>query len=364
MLLPDSMALVEPPLDVVPESERDNIMSDVHALGHFGAAGMVKSLQSRGLHWPNMISDCKRHVQQCSPCLKFNITARGFHPLQSITAALPFDHLAIDLIGPMPPHPAGLSYVLVIVDVCSRFVWLRALPDKTSHSIASTLFLIFSDFGFPKIIQSDNGTEFVNAVVKELLLRCNVAFRNVSPYHPRANGLAERHVRTTLQVLRKMLASPDGDWALHLPAVQVVINAKVHALHSSTPFSLMFGRPLNALADYTDVHAAPLSPSALASRMKILTDLVFPTINEKAAGAQASVRQRFDASNNITDGFPDGAVVMVLDPTRSKKLAPFYKGPYKIVRRNAGGAYVLADLLGAALPRPIPPSHLKLVSLS
>ena len=52
---------------------------------------------------------------------------------------------------------------------------------------------------------------------------------------------------------------------------------------------------------------------------------------------------------------------MVKDPTRSTKLQPFYEGPYKVLRRNRGGSYLLLDHDNTLLPRPAAPVHTKLV---
>jgi hypothetical protein len=43
-------------------------------------------------------------------------------------------------------------------------------------------------------------------------------------------------------------------------------------------------------------------------------------------------------------------------------LQPKYEGPFKVLKRNAGGTYVLQDSTGALLSRNSPPDHLKLIS--
>ena len=44
------------------------------------------------------------------------------------------------------------------------------------------------------------------------------------------------------------------------------------------------------------------------------------------------------------------------------KLQPRYEGPFKVLRCNKGGAYILEDNTGALLPRNFAPSALKLIS--
>ena len=51
---------------------------------------------------------------------------------------------------------------------------------------------------------------------------------------------------------------------------------------------------------------------------------------------------------------------MVLDPIQGDKFAPHYEGPYTVVRKNTGGAYILKDGTGTLLTRRYAPSQLKL----
>ena len=109
-----------------------------------------------------MRRDCFRCVASCDLCLRFNVGRTGFAPLRPIIAKFPFDHAAMDLAGPMPlTSPRGNNYVLVFVDVCTRFCLLRPLQSKLALCVAS-LWDIFCVMGFPLVLQSDRSAEFVN----------------------------------------------------------------------------------------------------------------------------------------------------------------------------------------------------------
>jgi transposase InsO family protein len=110
-----------------------------------------------------------------------------------------------------PLSSDGKKYCRVLVDICSRFVWLRALPDKKEHTVARALLDILFNFGLPKILQSDNGKEFVNKIVDEFANLANIDHRLITAYHPPANGAAERMVQTTSQVIYKQLCGRDQD---------------------------------------------------------------------------------------------------------------------------------------------------------
>jgi transposase InsO family protein len=104
---------------------------------------------------------CLRIAKECIDCQRFTTQKYGFHPLRLIAADLPMDHLAIDL-AQMKTSLCGHNYILVVIDICTRFAWLFALVDKSGASVSAALKALFAQCGKPLIIQSDNGSEFRN----------------------------------------------------------------------------------------------------------------------------------------------------------------------------------------------------------
>ena len=66
-----------------------------------------------------MRNDLKAHVQQCLECLRHDIRKQGFHPAKSVDADQVWDHVEIDLIGPVPINEEGHTYILTCVDILS-----------------------------------------------------------------------------------------------------------------------------------------------------------------------------------------------------------------------------------------------------
>ena len=282
-----------------------------HLAGHFGTTWITKSLIMDGKSWPGMHEEVRCHVSSCLPCQRYNIGKHGFHPLKAIHAELPFDHIAIDL-KQLPESRNGYNYILVIVDICTRFVFLRELRNKEAMTVAKALMKLFCDIGFPKIIQSDNGTEFVNEILKEIYKVSKIDHRLISAYHARANGLAERFVQTISQSILKILNGQLDAWDLH--------NNKIGALHNSTPFSLMFARPFNGFNDYRKEESKLLQPEEILKRSEYLHSLVYPAINEKVKAAQSRAMNLFNKKHGKNlihaDHFVPGSFVMVRDELR------------------------------------------------
>ncbi len=345
---------------VMDKEERRTLLQQAHEFGHLGSNAMATAILAKGVVWPKLREDCLHFVGRCGPCQHFNIARKGYHPLKAIHAELPGEHVSVDL-ATFPMSLSGNQFALIMVDICTRFVFLEALPNKEASTIAKVLFKWFCLIGFPKILQSDNGTEFVNEIAKLIAQKLNIDHRLTTPYHPRANGVAERHVQATKQALRKQVSGRPDTWDLHLPMVQLQLNAKAVSLHSSTPFSLFFGRSFAGLTDFSSAESHLLTEEALEHRLQYLTELVFPAVAEKSTATQQNMIERFNKSHRIRE-FPPGTFVMARDETVPDKMTPPFQGPYKVLERTTMGSYILADPTGENLPRHYAPSQLKSVT--
>lgn len=348
-----------------PENERKQLMLRAHLMGHFGAENIVKVLHNDGLHWKNMIVDAVELVKSCVACQKHNITRKGYHPLRPVYSYLPGDHWSMDL-AELPTTPNDNKYLLVLLDICTRFCILRCLPNKKAKTIAGTLVQVFSDFGYPRILQSDNGTEFKNVTMKLLTESTGIDHRLISPYHPQANGSAERWVKTAKIAIAKSVQGTGQDWDFYVPSVQLFINNKVSKRLNTPPFSLMFARKMNGFEDYRKKDpkkAVPLSYEELLERIDHMNQVVFPAIKDKTDKYVENMKKQFEKHNTIVDDFKEGSHVMAKVPTMTGSLNPVYDGPYTVIRKTRGGSYVLQDEMGLLMSRDYTPSELKPIDL-
>ena len=77
-----------------------------------------------------------------------------------------------------------------------------ALPTKEAHSVAVALRArVFAIFGSPRVLVSDNGSEFVNEIFANLLDVYKTVHRTTVAYHPSSNGLVERRNGTLGKIL-------------------------------------------------------------------------------------------------------------------------------------------------------------------
>jgi ribosomal protein L21E len=347
-----------------PDKEaRLKLMEEIHTFGHFGINHMINELKERGHSWKNMKKEVTNFVRACKTCSAHNSIRRGYHPIRSTLARLPMDQIAVDLAGKLRKSKEGYQYIMVVVDVATKYVWLRNLYSKQAKEIAVHLLSIFTEFGVPKIISSDRGIEFINQTMKLLKESFKFEHRVTSSYNPRANGICEREVQTTIRTLKKLIEGHDkDDWHLFIPSVQMALNCKRSARTNSTPFSLMMGRPHNHFADYSQVDVATLSEKELIDHWTQIHKKVYPKIYKQVKRYTKKINRKLDKKNRIVEFKPGDKVYIEIKPTTGSKLDKKWEGPYEVVRKNKGGAYKIKDEEGLLLRRVIPPSQMKLYS--
>ena len=64
----------------------------------------------------------------------------------------------------LPVTSAGNRYLLTVTDLFTKFIFLRALQDKSAKSVCKAVLDLFHSFGPPQRMINDQGREFVNAV--------------------------------------------------------------------------------------------------------------------------------------------------------------------------------------------------------
>jgi transposase InsO family protein len=368
---------------MLPEAKRPELLTRLHSELHRGADSLFKQVWREGFFWPSLRRECQQRVAHCRSCIAYNVAREGFHPMQSLQADAPFDHIAVDSLGPLTLTSRGNIYILVLVDVRSRFLVTRPLPDLSMATMARALYEIFTVFGPPKIMQSDNGSEYINRLVEELCQQAGVDKRRVAPFNPRANGLAEAFVKIVKTALKKTLGGDIADWDEALPGITFAINKHEGQSSKTAPFTMFFGRKANAWADYalaqimgpdiaqleTELDKLPDYDNAMAvQQRKQQRSIIEAAALDKVSDA---TRARQQHANSIADAkrksiarvYPKGAVVFVINQDISSKLDPLFVGPFSIDSRvGKSHAYKLLDQDGEPLERAVPISQLKWVS--
>ncbi|KAK7498343.1 hypothetical protein BaRGS_00010297 [Batillaria attramentaria] len=146
----------------------------------------------------------------------------------------------------------GYRYVLTLVDMATRFPEAIPLRNIDTASVAEALLTIFSRVGFPDQIVSDNGTQFVSDLMKEIYKLLSIKSVHTSPYHAQSNGMVERFNGVLKTMLRKVVQKHPSNWERYIPALLFAYRELPNESTGFSPFELLFGRrprgPMDILA--------------------------------------------------------------------------------------------------------------------
>ncbi|XP_045473436.1 uncharacterized protein K02A2.6-like [Harmonia axyridis] len=226
---------------VIPQSLRPKILNELHSTH----SGIIKTKQlARGYcWWPGISVDIENKIKNCSECNKFknNPAKFPFHPWEKTSK--PFERVHIDFAGPFMNR-----YFFILVDSYTRWPEIHVVKNMTVHTTIPLLRKIFSTFGLPAVLVSDNGPTFTSFEFKNFLRENGIFHKFSPPYHPATNGLAERYVQSFKGVL-KTLGQNERDIELNLSKFLINYRKMPHTITGVSPSYLMFGRDIRTRID-------------------------------------------------------------------------------------------------------------------
>jgi transposase InsO family protein len=122
----------------------------------------------------------------------------------------------------------GIRFLLVMIDIFSRFLWVRPLKSKKGEDVAEAIRDIFSEGRQPKIVRTDKGQEFRAKVVQAMFQEAGVRHRVTQNQEIKAN-YAERVIKTLKsRIFRYMLEQGDHRYIDQVQNFATSYNASKH----------------------------------------------------------------------------------------------------------------------------------------
>ena len=346
---------------VLPTEKRQKVIEFAHDSQWAMHMGYHKTLLRIQAHffWPGMTKDVSDYVRTCEPCQKHLYKKKSDRvPIVAVERAnQAFQQVNIDLIGPINPKSSrGHSYVLCLIDSCTK--WVEAVPLKTltAKEACNALLLLFCTIGIPSILVSDNATNFSAQLARELHDRLGIELRYSSPLHPESNGSVERWNATLKRMLHHIVNSgTPRDWDKRLPFLLWAYREIPNATTGISPYQLVYGK----------IGRGPL---AVLKESWTNEKLVLDHLNKPVQEYLEIVQRNLEAVSNVAQRNVDkaqtmyvenynqsaknkkfnvGDLVLVLLPSSTNKLLSTWQGPATVTACISSHSYRIALNNGA-----------------
>jgi len=335
---------------MLPSGLRNRVIRMAHDSIMIGHQGIAKRRDRVLLQfwYPRSTADIVRYCKSCDICqrtvAKGRVTKVPLGEMPIIET--PFERVVVDLIGEIKPKTdRGHKWILTVIDYATRYPEAVALKDISTETVAEALVEIYSRVGIPKEVLSDQGTQFVSNVMKEVSRLLSVRQLVTSPYHPICNGLVEKFNGTLKAMLKKVSSEKLQEWDRYIaPLLFAYRGVKQESLGFS-PFELLYGRsvrgPMEILRELW-------TKEGMEGEIKTTYEYVVDLRNRIAdtcelartelAKAQAKQKNYYN-KKALKRSLKIGGKALVLRADDNNKLLMHWQGPYIVTAKENENNY-------------------------
>ena len=183
---------------IIPDKKREEILKLIHE-GHLGF-NKCKMRAKETVYWLGIKEQLEQLILNCQLCLKYSRLKNKDMPHTALgheVPPVPWSKVATDIF-----HYKSQSYLL-IVDYTSRFPIVRKLKSMSAQHVAKHFKSIFSEYGWPDTLVSDNGLCYVAEIFTNLMKEYAVNHITSSPHYPQSDGLAKKFVQIVKNLFYK-----------------------------------------------------------------------------------------------------------------------------------------------------------------
>ncbi|GFT33575.1 retrovirus-related Pol polyprotein from transposon 412 [Trichonephila clavipes] len=326
---------------VLPRSRIPEVLKELHGSptgGHFGVMKTLHRVRER-FCWGKVRADVEQWCKSCDACSARKgpkIRSRG--KLHRYNVGAPFERIAFDILGPLPRTASGNKYLLVVMDYFTKWPEVYPIPDQEAPTVAEAVVQHWiSRYGVPLQLHSDQGRNFVSAVLKGVCELLGIDKTKTTPLHPQSDGMVERFNRTILNNLSLMVSKNQQDWDQKVPLFLLAYRSAVHETTGYSPSQMLFGRDLRLPCDllFGRPPDTPSSPEEYVQNLQARFEDVHHLARERINLRTEKMKTRYD-TKATGHQFKEGDKVWFYNPTRRKGLSPklqsHWDGPYTILK--------------------------------
>ena len=231
-----------------------------------------------------------------------------------------------------------------MIDLATRWIEIAPLNEITSEKICNALLSIFTKFGFPSIILSDNGTQFLSHLTQAFTKMLQITQVFSARYHPQSNGCVERANQSIKIMIDKVCIDKPKEWDLFLPMILFAYRTSIHEATGYSPFQLLFGRqPKTPFGNFKEnilnKQETLLSPFEFVQNVSEQIDYTNNIVKKTLEIASAKNAESVNKNRHLRTLESDDLVLILL-PTGTGHNKEWY-GPYKVIKRLNEVSYTI-----------------------
>jgi transposase InsO family protein len=195
---------------------------------------------ARNLYLKAKVQNAKTTQKYVQAWLKLQETSQLHAPVKQIKHFYPIkaneqDHVwCCDLmdLSASAHNNSNCNYFLCVIDIWSRYAWVVPLKNKIAATCCAALATILKEGRTPKVLLSDNGSEFISRLWRALLAKHNIQPSYAEPGDHHRMGIVERFNKTIRALLVKYCTAYKTK--RYIDAVPQLVHNYNHSIHSST----------------------------------------------------------------------------------------------------------------------------------
>nr|GEY70296.1 hypothetical protein [Tanacetum cinerariifolium] len=114
--------------------------------------------------------------------------------------------MGVDVLGSLPEALRKVRFVIVAVNYFTKWIEAKPLAKTTGKEVKKFIWdNIICRYGLPKIIVTDNVTNFIHDTFKSWCKKLNITQINTAVAQPQANGLVERENMSLIEGIKTRL---------------------------------------------------------------------------------------------------------------------------------------------------------------
>lgn len=288
--------------------------------------------------WPKLRKDVTAYIKHCDVCIRVKVAGRiKTAPLQPRIEEEKLRVWSIDIMGPYTPTRKGKNkYIITLTEPCSKWTEAKAVRKADASTILKFLHTeIFTRYGFPETVLTDNGSQFLSKQWTEYCQKHDINHLTTAVYSPRQNPVEQKNYNLKTRIRAQLLDTTHDRWDEGLPEALFSMRSTTNSATKHSPAEILFGQNLR-------------SPGEPLTNVQIKPKF---TAHEEANKNQVQYNNKNYNNTKTFKLYSENTTVFIKNHSLSDaaqgivaSFNPYWIGPYRIIKTFPSGVYLCESI--------------------